>query len=200
MLGQSITKNSLVLGAFAALTAGLIALTFQKTASQIAEQERRAAQKALFQIVPQTRHDNDLLNETLPLSKKDTLKLGLPEDAKIHVAKNNGVTIAYIVPAIAPDGYSGDIKLIVGVNIDGSIAGVRVLNHKETPGLGDRIDLNKSDWILKFNDKSLVEPHESKWMVKKDGGEFDQFTGATITPRAVVKQVKAILEYMRTRK
>lgn len=197
MLGKSITKNSLILGTFAAITAGLIAFTFQQTKDKIAEQERRAAQQALFQIVPQTRHNNDLLNNTTPLSSKAVEQFNLPEGTQIHVAKKDEQIIAYIVPAIAPDGYSGNIKLIVGVNIDGTIAGVRILRHRETPGLGDKVDLNKSSWILGFNGKSLSNPAPDQWKVKKDGGEFDQFTGATITPRAVVKQVKAVLEYIK---
>ncbi len=194
MIGKSISVSSLILGAFAAVTASLIAFTFKETEDQIAEQERRAAQKALFQIVPQVRHDNDLLSDTISLSPGDYERLGLPADSKVHVAKKDGHIIAYIVPAIAPDGYSGDIKLIVGINVDGTIAGVRALSHKETPGLGDKVDVNKSDWILSFNGKSLINPQKNQWKVKKDGGEFDQFTGATITPRAVVKQVKAVLE------
>jgi len=97
------------------------------------------------------------------------------------------------LPTVAPDGYSGDIKLIVGINLDGTIAGVRALSHKETPGLGDKVDLRKSNWILNFNGRSLLQPSIEQWAVKKDGGTFDQFTGATITPRAVVKSVKKAL-------
>ena len=101
-----------------------------------------------------------------------------------------------IVPAIAHDGYSGDISMIVGVKRDGSIAGVRVLLHKETPGLGDKIELKKHQWILNFNGKTLTVPVIEEWKVKKDGGVFDQFAGATITPRAVVGQVKRVLEFV----
>lgn len=194
MLGKSISQNSLILGAFAAITAGLIASTFVGTKERIFEAERKAAQKALFEVVPQTRHNNDLLNETLPLTEQQIAQLHLNEDAKIHVAEHDGKPVAWVIPVVAPDGYSGEIKLIVGINTDGTIAGVRALSHKETPGLGDKIDLTKSDWILGFNGKSLSNPIEERWKVKKDGGEFDQFTGATITPRAVVEAVKNALE------
>lgn len=197
MLGKSISKNSLILGAFAAITAGLIASTFLGTKDRISAAERQAAQKALFEVVPQERHDNDLLNNTLQLSAQQQEQLHLAEDEKIHIAEYEDKTVAWVIPVVAPDGYSGDIKLIVGVNADGTVAGVRVLRHKETPGLGDQIELNKSDWILEFNGKSLDNPTADQWAVKKDGGEFDQFTGATITPRAVVKAVKTALQFYR---
>ena len=99
--------------------------------------------------------------------------------------------------AIAPDGYGGDIHVLVAVKSDGSLAGVRVLAHKETPGLGDLIDEDKSKWIFSFNGLSLGNPPEKQWKVKRDGGSFDQFTGATITPRAVVKAVKKVLVYFK---
>lgn len=200
MLGRSITRNSLILGAFAAATAGLIALTFQNTKNKISEQERLAAQKALFEIVPQSRHDNDLLQDLIQLPSEEAAALGMSEGSKVHIAKSDGSIIAYILPVVAPDGYSGDIKMIVGVNVDGTVAGVRVLSHKETPGLGDKVDLNKSPWILGFEGKSLNNPRPENWRVKKDGGHFDQFTGATITPRAVVGQVKQVLEYLEAHK
>jgi len=111
------------------------------------------------------------------------------------VARNNGKTIALIIPATAHDGYSGDISMIVGVNRDGTVAGVRILKHKETPGLGDKIDVKKNQWILNFDGKSLTVPVIEDWKVKKDGGAFDQFAGATITPRAVVGQIKRVLEF-----
>ena len=100
-----------------------------------------------------------------------------------------------IIPATAHDGYTGDIDLIVGVNVDGTIAGVRVLNHRETPGLGDKVDLRKSDWVLDFSGRSLSDPTANLWAVKKDKGVFDQFTGATITPRAVVAVILRTLQF-----
>lgn len=197
MLGKSISQNSLILGAFAAVTAGLIATTFQVTEARISEAERRAAQQALFEIVPQNRHNNDMLGEVVNLSDELSLQLGYKTPVQVHIAKQDGRPVAMVIPTIATDGYSGDIKLIVGINRDGSIAGVRVLSHKETPGLGDKVDLNKSPWILGFNGKSLTNPSLANWKVKKDGGEFDQFTGATITPRAVVRAVKNALAFYR---
>lgn len=196
MLGASIRRNSLILVMFAVATAGLIALIFQSTQARIADAQYRAAQRALLEIVPRERHDNDMLADIIELDADQQRALGLRTAGSIYVARNQGEIVAFIIPATAPDGYSGDIQLIVGVNLDGSIAGVRVLNHKETPGLGDKLELARSNWILSFDGKSLENPAPAAWAVRKDGGEFDQFTGATITPRAVVGRVKATLEFL----
>lgn len=200
MLGQSITKNGLLLGAFALVTAAVLATTHLATRDRIAIQERAAQQRALFEILPPETHDNDLLNDVIAIPKNSLVLLGLPANAEdqIHLARNKDVVNAVIVPTITPDGYSGDIRLIVGVKRNGEIAGVRTLTHRETPGLGDKVDLKKSQWILSFNGKSLEVPLPEQWKVKKDGGTFDQFAGATITPRAVVTQVKQVLEFVQT--
>jgi len=196
MLGKSIGFNSVSLGIFALVTAGTLALTYQLTKPRIDLAERKAAQKALLEIVPLNRHNNDLLVDTVPVPKESWALLGLKASGKIHIARNNQQAVAAIIPAVAPDGYGGAIKLIVGINRDGTVAGVRALSHRETPGLGDKVDLKRSDWILGFNDRSLSKPSPEMWKVKKDGGAFDQFTGATITPRAVVKQVRKTLEFV----
>ena len=195
-LPKSIQKNSLLLLAFALVTAGLLAGTYEGTKEAIAESERRAAEKALLEIVPEERIDNDLLLDTIAVPESAWQQLGLKDGGKLHIARKQGEVIAIITNAVAADGYSGDIKLLAGVNRDGSVAGVRVISHTETPGLGDKIDLKKSDWITLFNGLSLKQPTLENWKVKKDGGEFDQFTGATITPRAVVNQVKNVLLFV----
>ena len=184
-----------MLAAFALVTALLLASTHLSTREKIAESERRAAEKALLEIIPKDRHSNDMLLDTLAIPRQFWSQLGLSQGGDVNVARQDDKIEALIIPAVAADGYSGDIRLIVGVNMDGTLAGVRVLTHTETPGLGDKIDLKKSNWILSFNGKSLTMPLPAQWQVKKDGGDFDQFTGATITPRAVVAQVKRILEY-----
>lgn len=196
-LPASISKNGVLLFAFAIVTAGLLATTYEGTKATIAEAERRAAQKALLEIIPAERIDNDLLVDTLRIPEEAWPQLGLSAAKDIHLARKDGRVIAVIIPTTAPDGYSGEIEMIVGVNQDGSVAGVRVLTHKETPGLGDKIDLKKSNWILDFNGRSLVDPAKAGWTVKKDGGEFDQFTGATITPRAVINQVYQVLAFVK---
>ena len=197
---KAIGKNSLILALFALCTAGVLAGTYQLTKDKILASERAVAQKALLEIVPEERHDNDLLTDTLAIDTSAEPLLGKVSDKSIHIARQDTKTIAAIIPATAADGYSGDIDLIVGVNVDGSLAGVRVLSHNETPGLGDKVDLRKSDWVLSFKGKSLNNPTADQWKVKKDGGQFDQFTGATITPRAVVAQVKQALEYFEANK
>lgn len=195
MLGGSITRNSVLLGLFALATALLLAGSYLLTKDRIAESIRQAEEKALLQIVPRERHDNSMLDDTLPAGRGDAL-LGLRETKRIYLARQEGEVVAAIIPATARDGYSGDINLVVGVNADGTVAGVRVLAHKETPGLGDNVDLNKSDWVLGFNGRSLGDPEPARWAVKKDKGVFDSFTGATITPRAVVAATRRVLEYV----
>lgn len=200
LLAKSISKNSLILGTFAFITAGTLAGTFLLTDDRIAASERRAAQRALFEIIPPSRFDNDLLASTWSIPDEDLSALGLQESNDIHIAKKDDNTVAVIIPCLAPDGYSGDIKLLVGVNVDGTVAGVRVLAHRETPGLGDKISLAKSDWVLSFDGRSLENPEPERWDVKKNGGVFDQFTGATITPRAVISRVEQTLHYFRANK
>ncbi len=193
MLGQSITKNGLLLGLFAVVTTGVIAGTYLSTRTLVQDNIRAAEERALLEIVPRERHNNSMLDDALVLS--DSALLGLREERKAYRARLDGDIIAVILPATARDGYTGDIDLIVGVNLDGSVAGVRVLSHRETPGLGDQIDYKKSQWVDDFIGRSLGKPKAEKWTVKKDGGVFDQFTGATITPRAVTAAVRRSLQY-----
>tara|TARA_R110002049_G_scaffold57581_22_gene157771 strand:+ start:500 stop:1144 length:645 start_codon:yes stop_codon:yes gene_type:complete len=194
MLGQSITRNSLLLALFAVCTTALIAGTYLLTRDDIAEQKRLAEEKALLEIIPRERHDNSMLDDTVGVGPAD-VGLGLSEEKRVYIARQNGEVIAAIIPVVAPDGYTGEIELIVGVNTDGTIAGVRALSHRETPGLGDKVDVKKSDWILDFAGRSLRNPTLPGWAVKKDKGVFDQFTGATITPRAVVAATLRALQF-----
>ncbi len=195
-LGKSIGFNSVVLGIFALITAAVLATTYLGTKDRITAAQREVAKRALLEIIPLTRHTNDLLLDTVPVPANYWHTLGIDnEGGEVNIARQGDEPIAVIIPAVAPDGYNGDIRLIVGINIDGSLAGVRVVSHHETPGLGDKVDLKKSNWVLGFNGKSLVNPAPELWKVKKDKGAFDQFTGATITPRAVVQQVYKTLKY-----
>ncbi len=194
-LVRSIAKNSLSLGLFSVLTVGLIAFTYVSTKDKITEQVRAYEARALMEILPGETHDNVLLDT--PIQLKPSKLLATQDERKGYVAFKNNEPIAVILPAIAPNGYNGRIELLVGIYRDGTLAGVRVVTHKETPGLGDKIDTNVSDWILGFKGKSFVNPTPSGWAVKKDGGQFDQFTGATITPRAVVAAVYRTLEYFK---
>lgn len=188
---RSMLRNSLVLGLFAIVTVGLVAFIQQGTAERIAQAERQARVDALAQILPEGSYDNALLDSQRELHHA---LLG-PRPVPAWVATREGQPAAVILQATAPDGYSGAIHLLIGIQADGRLTGVRVIGHKETPGLGDKIELAKNAWIRGFDGKSLDEPAESGWAVKKDGGQFDQFAGATITPRAVVKAVHQALRY-----
>lgn len=191
-ISHSMLKNSLVLGLFAIATVGVVATLQQATGERIATAEREAQVRALSEILPPGSYDNHLLDNSIELH--DPL-LGSKSPQAAYIALKDGEPSAIILRATAPDGYSGAIHLLVGIQADGRLAGVRVLNHRETPGLGDKIDLAKSPWIRSFDGKSLQTPSAEGWAVKKDRGEFDQFAGATITPRAVVKAVHKALQY-----
>ena len=143
-------------------------------------------------LVDHQTYNNDLLADTVELPAAE---FGSADKVTVYRARQQGVPVAALFTVTAPDGYSGRIRLIIGINADQTLAGVRVLGHKETPGLGDKIEVERSDWILGFNGKSLQNPTDTGWAVRKDGGEFDQFTGATITPRAIVKAVKNTLAW-----
>lgn len=194
-LGLAVSRSSLLLAGFAALTALLVASTFLGTRDRIREAERAAEEKALLEIMPRALHDNQMLEDRIDLPVNDPL-LRNPEPRALYVARRRGVAEAVLVPAVAPDGYSGAIELLVGVNRDGSVAGVRVLRHRETPGLGDAIDHRKSSWVEDFRGRSLADPIRERWTVRRDGGAFDQFTGATITPRAVIRATARVLAYV----
>lgn len=183
-----------VLGFFAILGSALVGLAYQGTAERIAQSEREALLRQLNAILPNDRYDNSLLQGYLDVSIPEALGA---ETTRVYRARRHGRPVAVILSPVIAQGYSGAINLTVGIRADGSLAGVRVLSHKETPGLGDRIDVEKSPWILGFTGKSLDNPPLARWRVKRDGGDFDQFTGATITPRAVVAAVKKALLWYR---
>ncbi len=178
---------------FAVIGSGLVSLTFENTREKIADNQRRQMLKQLHEIMPPSRYNNDLLTSKMLIPSDE--RLGHTGKAEAYVAKLDDKISGFIFSPLAPDGYSGEIKLLVGVYADGTLSGVRVVSHKETPGLGDAVEVSRSDWILGFENKSLQNPQAENWKVRRDGGQFDQFTGATITPRAVVKAVKLTLIY-----
>ncbi|EPJ53820.1 MAG: hypothetical protein OFPI_09160 [Osedax symbiont Rs2] len=187
---QSLKINALGIGCFAAITAALIAVTFVLTKTPIEENVRRQKTAKLYEIIPTDKFDNDLFNDTIAI---DGTEFGYSHNIKAHVASADGRITTIIFPVLSSQGYSGDISLLVGINADTSIAGVRVISHTETPGLGDKLELKKSPWLRSFD--GLKKTPMQPWAVKKDGGQFDQFTGATITPRAVVNAVGKSLDY-----
>jgi len=171
----------------------MVSVTHQETSERIAENERKVLLRNLYQLLPPDKLDNDIAEDFIELAPSTLLGTSMPTPA--YRARKQGEPVAIIFRSIAPEGYSGEIHLLVGVYEDGSLAGVRAVKHAETPGLGDAIETRKSDWIFGFDGRSLDNPAADKWKVKRDGGEFDQITGATITPRAIVKAVKNTLEY-----
>ncbi len=195
LVHSHILKIAAMLALFAIVATSLVSFTEINTREQISENERQALLKALNELIDISRYDNDILTDSIALPSIS--ELGTKESTQIYRARNGNAPVAAVFTSIAPNGYNGKIKLLVGIYYNGTIAGVRVIKHKETPGLGDKIDLKKADWILSFNNLSFQNPVESKWKVKKDGGHFDQFTGATITPRAVVSAVKNALVYFK---
>jgi electron transport complex protein RnfG len=197
MTDKSKRKNILITAAvltgFAIAGAVLVGVTFINTKDDIKLNEERVLLDQLNTIIPKERYNNDLLEDTITLDPQPLL--GTSEPTKAYRARMDGKPVAVVFTSIAPNGYNGPIEMLVGVYEDGTTAGVRVVKHRETPGLGDAISTSHSDWILGFNQKSLENPSPKKWKVKRDGGIFDQFTGATITPRAVVKAVHNALLY-----
>ncbi|HAS8563945.1 TPA: electron transport complex subunit RsxG [Vibrio vulnificus] len=190
---NAIRKNGLTLAIFACATTGLVAMTQYLTKDQITLQEQKQLSSVLNQVIPQSAHDN-LLFESCTLVSDSAL--GSDKAMPAYIATRNGQATAIAIESVAPDGYNGAIKVITGIDASGTVLGTRVLSHQETPGLGDKIDLRVTDWITSFTGKQLNDDNYNSWKVRKDGGEFDQFTGATITPRAVVKAVRNTVEFV----
>ena len=184
---------ALLLTLFGIAGSSLVAFTHEQTRERITQNERLALLRSLQVLVTPDSVDNDMVTDVIRVRHPDLL--GSPETT-VYRGRKGDQPVALVLDPVAPDGYSGPIRLLVAVRRDGSLGGARVIAHKETPGLGDRIEEQKSDWILGFADRSLTNPQPSKWKVKRDGGIFDQFTGATITPRAIVIAVRKTLEFV----
>jgi len=182
-----------ILVVFALIGTALLALTHQRTEPIIARSEQAKKLALIHQVLPSAYYDNDLLaaKRLLPPSAL----LGTRQPSAVWIARRQGAFAGVVLEAVAPDGYSGDISLLIGITADGTITGVRVTSHRETPGLGDYIERNKSDWIEQFTGKSLASPPERDWAVQKDGGVFDARVSATITARAIVRAVQRALVF-----
>ncbi len=186
-------KTAVAMLAFAFIGTLLLAYVFIATRPAIEASEKEARLALFKQILPAENYDNDLLAAQVRIEPNDLLGNRLPNVANIATLQQKPAGV--ILEAIAHDGYSGDIKLLIAIRADGAISGVRVLAHKETPGLGDYIDIAHDNWIKLFDNESIAKTPVEKWRVKKDGGQFDYMVGATITPRAVVKAVLKALQY-----
>ena len=191
---KTMLSAAAILGLFSLLGIGLVTWVHQHTEMRIAENQRQTLLHSLQNLIPAGSYDNDLLADAIQISAAELAA----QPVTVYRARRLGKPVAAVFSTVAPDGYSGDIRLLVAVKADGSLAGVRVISHKETPGLGDLIDENKSLWILGFDGLSLDNPPLKQWKVKRDGGVFDQFTGTTVTPRAVVRAVRSILSFFKS--
>jgi electron transport complex protein RnfG len=186
-------RAAALLVAASVFTVGLVSVVHDLARPRIEASARARRVAQLAEVLGPTRYDNDLLGDVVAV--RDRELLGTDEALPVYRARLGGRPVAALLVAVAPDGYSGAIRLLIAVDTQGRLLGVRVLSHRETPGLGDAIDVRKSRWIESFTGRSLGDPEEAQWKVRKDGGEFDQFTGATVTPRAVVHAVRNALLY-----
>jgi electron transport complex protein RnfG len=191
---HSVLVAGALLGLFSVSAAGLVAVTHVATVDRIAQNERQALLDRLAVIVPTEQLTNDVAQDRIEVSDRE--RLG-SDRTVVYRARLGDRPAGLVLTPVVPDGYAGPIRLLVAVLPDGTLGGVRVLAHKETPGLGDKIEEAKSDWVLGFAGRSLDDPAPARWKVRRDGGDFDQFTGATITPRSIVKAVKNTLLYVR---
>ena len=187
------TRAAVILATIAVAGFGLVALVHEATRDEIAAaaQQRRLAR--FREVLAGTRFDNDLLTDFVEARSADLL--GTSEPVRAYRARRGGRVVAVVLEPVAPDGYAGAIRLLVAIAPDGTVLGVRVAEHRETPGLGDAIEARKSGWIERFAGRSHRDPAPGRWKVRKDGGDFDQFTGATVTPRAVVGAVSNTLTW-----
>jgi Na+-translocating ferredoxin:NAD+ oxidoreductase subunit G len=190
---RSMGRAAGILAGFAIFGALLVAVTWESTAERIAANERAFLLRSLADVLPEGGYDNAVHEDVVLV--RDPELLGTPGQVSVYRARQRGRPVAVVISPVAPGGYSGPIRLLVGILADGTLSGVRVVSHRETPGLGDKVELERDDWILGFDGRSLGDPPVSRWAVRRDDGVFDQFTGATVTPRAVVRAVRDALVY-----
>lgn len=186
-------RSTLLLGGITAVASLLLYSVYVMSAPILAQHQQEALLRQLNSLVPADQYNNALAEDTLTVTVPE---LDLKTPVTIYRARQDNQAVASLLVVTAPNGYSGEIKLMVAVRADGRLAGVRVLAHKETPGLGDYIEDKRSPWVHQFIDKSLTDPSLSRWKVKKDGGIFTYNTGATITPRAIVSTVARTLTWV----
>lgn len=196
-LTTAISKNTKILALFAIACTLAVSLVSELTKDRIKVQEQQQLLRTLHSIIDPSRYDNDIANDCILITAPE---LGSDKIKTAYIARKSGQVVAVAMTSTAPRGYNGNIDFIMAINLDGTVSGVRVLKHQETPGLGDKVEIRKSNWINSFTDKKMLSEDDSRWAVSKDNGMFDQFTGATITPRAVVKGVKSTLNYFNSNK
>ena len=193
MSNSSVMRSGLTLAVIAAICTALVAFTYQITDERIAMNEQAWLEQSLQPALSGVSFDSGVSESVVTIPAPHTLPGS--DDAIIYRVYSGESPVAALFVVSARDGYAGAIKMLVGVDIKGKVTGVHVLAHRETPGLGDRIESDKTDWVRQFDGRSLGEPVAGNWKIKRDGGEFDQLTGASVTPRAVVKAIRETLEY-----
>lgn len=187
------TRNGVTLAAIAALCTLLVATTYQLTRARIAANEQAFLERSLQPVLSGVSFEGSISMSTLTIEAPH--ELPGRDDAIVYRVYDDDTRVAALFAVTAPDGYSGPIRILVGISDDGIVTGVRILSHRETPGLGDGIEASKSDWVYQFEGRSLGDPPESGWAIRRDGGQFDQLTGASVTPRAVIKAIRRTLLY-----
>ena len=189
----AILKSGATLAIIATICTALVAATYTQTADRIAANEKTLLEQSLQPALANTFYDSSVSESRLVLDPPH----GLPgtEAAIIYRVYSGDEPVAALFVVTARDGFAGPIRILLGVNIDGIVTGVRILQHRETPGFGDKIDARKSDWVHQFASRSLQDPPVARWKIQSDGGEFDQLTGASVTPRAVIKAIHETLLY-----
>ena len=191
-------RTVLVMIIFGIIFSTILEFVHNKTNTILLKSEAEAKERLLLQVISKDLYNNDLINSFIDIKPNQRLKN--MEMIKGYIARNNNEVTAVILETRAPDGYSGEIKILVGIDKNGNILGTRVIKHQETPGLGDYIDIAKSNWINIFTFSSLENTSQSEWAVKKDQGKFDYISGATITARAVTKAINEALNYFKENK
>lgn len=188
-------RSAIILIVIAIAIAAVLSAVNTATRERVRHNEQAWILERLDALIPPAAHDNDLLNDVAHVISPDLL--GTEDSVDIYRARKDGHPVAAILHTVAPYGYRGPIDLLVAIAADGSLLGVQVIRHHETPGLGDAFEHDDGRWLNRFRNKSLRDPPQARWSLRKDGGEFDAFTGATTTPRAIVKAVRQALEYYR---
>lgn len=190
---RSVLKSGLTLAAIAAVCTALVAGTYQLTRERIAANEKALLEQSLQPALAGLFYDSDVSESRLVIEPPHELPGSDP--AVIYRVFSGGEPVAALFAVTASEGYAGPIRVLIGVGVDGIVTGVRILAHRETPGLGDKIESRRSDWVYQFDGRSLGDPVAAGWAIRGDGGEFDQLTGASITPRAVIKAIRETLIY-----
>lgn len=186
-------KNGLTLAAIAAICTTLVAATYQVTKDRIAANEQAWLEQSLEPALAGVFFEGGVSESKLVIPAPH--ELPGRDDAIVYRVYADETPVAALFAVTAPDGYAGPIRILVGVTYDGVVTGVRIVEHRETPGLGDRIESGRSDWVFQFDGHALGDPPEKQWAIRRDGGQFDQLSGASVTPRAVIKAIRQTLLY-----